>query len=158
MARLLKLTLILVIGTGFIGNFQVSRPEVKEPLQPEEVISGFSIIEGNSILAGSPLPEPQVAKKIKVVVTAYSSTYFETDGNPFITAAGTQVRDGIIANNKYPFGTKIRFPEIYGEKIFVVEDRMNWKKGPYHFDIWFSSYWEALNFGAKNTYVEILEG
>jgi len=91
------------------------------------------------------------------VVTAYSSTVAQTDSDPFITAAGTWVKEGIVASNLLPFGTEIRIPEIYGEKIFVVEDRMSWRKGEYHIDIWFPSYWEALNFGTKKTYIEILE-
>ena len=95
-------------------------------------------------------------RKIPVIVTAYSSTPWETEGDPFLTASGTWVRDGIIANNYLSFGTKVRMPELYGDKIFVVEDRMSWKKGNYHIDIWFPSYWEALNFGAKITYIEIL--
>jgi 3D (Asp-Asp-Asp) domain-containing protein len=98
-----------------------------------------------------------VVKKIRVMVTAYSSTPSETDDTPFITAAGTSVRDGIVANNKYPFGTKIRIPELYGDKIFVVEDRMHPTKSYYCVDIWFSSHKEAENFGAKITYIEILE-
>ncbi|MDP1538605.1 MAG: 3D domain-containing protein [bacterium] len=118
------------------------------------------IIEGNSLLpiTDPSNPEPKIIKKLRVVVTGYSSTEDQTDSEPFITAAGTQVREGIIANNLLPFGTKIKLPELYGENIFVVEDRMNWKKGYYHVDIWFPSYWEALNFGAKRTYIEVLEG
>jgi len=103
-------------------------------------------------------PVPENYRKIGVVVTAYSSTPWETDVDPYITAAGTWVRDGIIANNYLPLGTKVRIPELYGEKVFVVEDRMSWKKGNYHIDIWFPSYWEALSFGAKRTYIEVLEG
>lgn len=103
-------------------------------------------------------PDPKVMEKITVIVTAYSSTPWETWGDPFITAAGSQVRNGIVANNLFPFGTKIKLPEIYGEKIFVVEDRMHWRKGNYHIDIWFPSYQEALNFGAQKTYIEVLEG
>jgi len=34
------------------------------------------------------------------------------------------VRDGVIATNILPFGTKVRIPEIFGDKVFVVEDRM----------------------------------
>ncbi|OQX00583.1 hypothetical protein BWK69_01165 [Candidatus Parcubacteria bacterium A4] len=102
-------------------------------------------------------PEPQVIRELNVIVTAYSSTVMETDDTPFITAAGTMVKEGIIANNLLPFGTKIKIPELYGDKIFIVEDRMAERKGNYHFDIWFPSYWEALNFGAKNTIVEVLE-
>lgn len=116
-------------------------------------------LQNNSFMAISDPsnPEPEIAKKIRVVVTAYSSTPWETWGDPFITAAGTGVRDGIVANNLLPFGTKVRFPEIYGDKIFVVEDRMNSRKGHYHFDIWFPDHGQALNFGAKRTYIEVLE-
>ena len=102
-------------------------------------------------------PEPQVARKIRVVVTAYSSTIWETDDSPFVTAAGTWVKEGIVANNMLPFGTKIRIPELYGDKVFIVEDRMHWRKGYYHVDIWFASYGEAKNFGAKRTFIEVLE-
>lgn len=92
-----------------------------------------------------------------MVATAYSSTPEETDGDPFITAASTAVRDGIVANNLFPIGTKIRIPALYGDKVFVVEDRMSKKKGYYHIDIWFPSHAAAENFGAKLLYVEILE-
>lgn len=99
-----------------------------------------------------------VVKKIKVVITAYSSSPEETDESPLITASGTLVKEGIVANNLLPFGTEIRIPEIYEDEIFVVEDRMNWRKGYYHVDVWFPSKSEALNFGAKRTYIEVLEG
>jgi len=102
--------------------------------------------------------KPKKIQRIIVIVTAYSSSPWETDSNPYLTAAGTWVKEGIIANNLLSFGTKVRIPEIYGDKVFVVEDRMHWKKGNYHIDIWFPSYWEALNFGVKRTYIEILEG
>ena len=121
--------------------------------------SQLATIQDNSLMAIASLsnPEPEVAQKINVVVTAYSSTPWETWGDPFITAAGTGVREGVVANNLLPFGTKVRFPEIYGDKIFVVEDRMNSRIGYYHVDIWHPSYGEALNFGAKRTYIEVLE-
>ena len=119
----------------------------------------LAMVEENSLLAMSnpSNPEPQAARKIRVVVTAYSSTPAQTDDSPYITAAGTWVREGIIANNLLPFGTKIRIPELYGDKVFVVEDRMHRKKGYYHVDIWFASYGEAKNFGVKRTYIEVLE-
>ena len=115
--------------------------------------------QGNSLisLANPTNPEPEVAWKLNVVVTAYSSTIGQTDDTPLITASGKGVKDGVVANNILPFGTKIRMPELYGDKIFVVEDRMSWKKSNYHVDVWFPSYSEALNFGAKKTYIEILE-
>lgn len=93
--------------------------------------------------------------KINVFVTGYSSTYWQTDSTPFITAAGTSVRDGIVATNLLAFGTKIKIPEIYGDRIFVVEDRMHHRNSQ-HVDIWFSSYSQAKNFGVSNTYIEVL--
>ncbi len=101
--------------------------------------------------------EPKIAQRIRVVVTAYSSTVCQTDDTPFITASNSRVRKGIVANNFFPFGTRVRMPEIWGNKIFTVEDRMHWRKSNYHFDIWFYSKQEAINFGIKNTYVEILK-
>ena len=116
-------------------------------------------IQNNSLVSlSNPFtPETKTVQKINAVITAYSSTSWETDDNPFITAAGTWVRDGIVANNYLSMGTKIRIPQIFGDKIFVVEDRMHWTKSNYHIDIWFPDYWEAKNFGVKITYIEVLE-
>ena len=160
--------LIIVISVGILIGllpiFETKSPEaeggagvwVTEERPPERL----AMIGENSLLpiSNPSEPEPQVAQKIRVVVTAYSSTPAQTDDNPYITAAGTWVKEGIIANNLLPFGTKIRIPELYGDKIFVVEDRMHRKKGYYHVDIWFASYGEAKNFGAKRTFIEVLEG
>jgi len=95
--------------------------------------------------------------KIKVIVTAYSSTEWQTDDTPFITANGSEVRDGIVANNMLPFGTEIKLPELYGNKVFTVEDRMHSRKSKYQIDIWFPTLEEAKAFGVKETYIEVLE-
>jgi len=89
-------------------------------------------------------------------VTAYSSTADQTDSTPFITASGTNVRDGIVACNFLRFGTRVRFPQLYGDKIFVVEDRMALKNS-HKIDIWFITRNEAKEFGVKYLQVEILE-
>lgn len=103
-------------------------------------------------------PVVKVVKTIKMVVTAYSSTPDQTDDTPEITASGKRVYDGIIANNGLPFGTRVRIPSLYGDKIFVVEDRMHKRKGNYHADIWFPTFKEAKNFGAKyNVEIQVLE-
>src|SRR3989344_503711 len=99
----------------------------------------------------------KAVKIIKVIVTAYSSTPDQTDDTPFITASGKQVTDGIVANNMLPMGTQIRIPELYGDKIFVIEDRMNKRKSPYHIDIWFPEKQLAVNFGVKTAEIEVLE-
>lgn len=89
----------------------------------------------------------------KVWITAYSSTPEETDDTPFITASMTNVRDGIIATNFLPFGTKVMIPKLFGKKVFVVEDRMHERKVNF-VDIWMPTKKDALNFGI--TYSEII--
>lgn len=96
----------------------------------------------------------QARKTIKVLMTAYSSTPDQTDDSPFITANGSHVRDGIIAANFLPFGTKVKFPELYGDKVFSVEDRMH-KRFSNRMDIWMETRQEAINFGVKYVTVEI---
>jgi 3D (Asp-Asp-Asp) domain-containing protein len=96
-------------------------------------------------------------KKIKVIITAYSSTIWQTDDTPFITANGSTVRDGIVANNMLPFGTELKIPELYGNKVFTVEDRMHSRISDYQFDIWFPTLEEAKEFGVKETYIEVTE-
>jgi len=92
-------------------------------------------------------------RKMRVLATAYSSTVDQCDSTPFITANGTHVHDGTLAANFLKFGTKVRFPSLYGDKIFIVEDRM---KSDYKVDLWFPTRQEAINFGAKWIEMEIL--
>ncbi|MEK7120074.1 MAG: hypothetical protein AAB824_00860 [Patescibacteria group bacterium] len=91
-----------------------------------------------------------------LTITGYSSTPEQTDSDPFITASGRWVRSGIIAANFLPFGTKIKIPEIFGDRVFTVEDRMA-RKHPDKVDIWFSSEAEALRFGIKTADIVILD-
>ena len=128
-------------------------------IEPQNPMIETPLIQKNSFLTSSShyLPEDKITvlETISVIVTAYSSTIDQTDLDPFVTAAGTIVRDGVVATNILPFGTKIKIPELYGDKVFVVEDRMHWRKG-YHIDIWFPSRDEALQFGIKTTDALIL--
>jgi 3D (Asp-Asp-Asp) domain-containing protein len=92
----------------------------------------------------------------KAVITAYTSTPGQTDDSPFIAATGKRVHDGMIAANGLPFGTRIKIPSVYGEKIFVVEDRMNRRYGIGRFDVWLdTTRAEAMKFGVKRVEVEI---
>lgn len=171
--------LILLIGIGllisFLPAFSATRSNEKDVLIPiiesnkissvkndteitENLEDKLIVIQENFI---APISEPfssgnKTVNTMRVVVTAYSSTPQETWGDPFITASGLRVNDGIVANNSLPFGTKIRIPDIYGDKIFVVQDRMHSRKPSYQIDIWKSSTQDAINFGVQKTYIEIL--
>ena len=126
-------------------------------VMPQTTNADFANTTNASYVAKAANEVKKVVKTIKVKVTAYSSTEGQTDDTPFITASGKYVADGIIANNMLPFGTKVRIPELYGDKIFVIEDRMSNKKSDYHVDIWMPSKPIAVNFGVKTAEIEVLE-
>ena len=89
-------------------------------------------------------------------ITAYTSSPEECDNTPFITASGTRTRDGIVACNFLPFGTRVRIPELFGERIFTVEDRMARRKSDY-VDVWVPERETALVLGKTRTIIEIIE-
>ncbi|MCE9586480.1 3D domain-containing protein [Candidatus Uhrbacteria bacterium] len=102
-------------------------------------------------------PRPVAIKTIRMASTAYTSRPGETDGSPFITADGSVVRDGYVATNVLPIGTKIRIPTVFGDKIFEVHDRMNPRYG-YRVDIWMPDLKAAKAYGLKrNIQVEVIE-
>lgn len=109
-----------------------------------------------------PRTEFKVIRTYTVRATGYSSTPDQTDDTPFITASGTYVRDGIIAANFYingrrvPFGTLVRIPEIYGDKVFIVEDRMN-ARYTNNIDVWFPDRDLAGSFGSLKVLIEVVE-
>jgi len=104
-----------------------------------------------------PVIKQRPAKKtMHLTVTAYSSTVDQTDASPFITASGTHVHDGTLAHNYLPIGTQVRFPDVFGDKIFVVEDRLNARYGPYMADIWMPTRDQAIQWGARVLRMEVL--
>jgi len=118
--------------------------------------------EDNSVIVPEKIPVAIEEKKYEVArihnttITAYSSTVDQTDSDPFITASGSWVEDGIVAANFLPFNTKIRIPEYFGDRVFVVKDRMN-RRHANRVDIWFPSRYQAINFGITHTDIEILK-
>jgi len=84
---------IMGIGLLFILSPQLS--EVQLPIFEVEVLNSENLvmIQENTLSANNnpQNPEPEVVQKIRVIVTAYSSTVWQTDNDPFITAAGTWV-------------------------------------------------------------------
>lgn len=109
----------------------------------------------------TPTPEVKDADRVvDAVITAYTSTPGQTDDSPFIAANGKRVHDGMIAVNGLPFGTIIKIPELFGEKEFVVEDRMNkrysCKDNHCNMDIWMdTTVHEARVFGLHHVKAEI---
>lgn len=110
--------------------------------------------EGKLLVLAKNVKQPN--KVVRAVITAYSSTPDQTDNDPFIGASGKHVYDGMIAANWLPFGTKIKIPSLYGEKVFTVDDRMNSRYGYGRMDIWMDAPRAEVNkFGVKRVDVEI---
>jgi len=144
---------------GLVSNFLFPQLGLIGPNQTEIgflPVDGLMTLQGQTLVQSSTPDTPIVVNQKWVTVTAYSSTPDQTDSTPFITASGTGVRDGIIACNFLKFGTRVRFPDIYGDKVFVVEDRMALKNN-HKIDIWFETREDAKQFGVQQLKVEVLK-
>jgi 3D (Asp-Asp-Asp) domain-containing protein len=147
---------MLIPLLGFMPALDAHTQEGNE--EPSSMQERLVLLQTNTLLPiSSPMGPERVAKTMRLYVTGYSSTPEQTDDTPFITASGKHVRDGIVATNLLPFGTKVKIPELYGNKVFVVEDRMA-RRLQNHVDIWFAEYDDAKNFGIKRASIVVLEG
>ena len=95
---------------------------------------------------GAPIGYKIVNKGI-ILASAYNSLPNQTDDTPWTTASGTKCREGVVASNYFPIGTKLMI-EGYKGRVFVVEDRMNARYGK-KIDIWFRDYDDAMKFGNR---------
>lgn len=108
----------------------------------------------------------EVEEEIKVIsssmrrLSAYNSDVNQTDNSPCITANGFNVcehgQEDTIAANFLSFGTKVRIPELFGDRVFVVRDRMH-SRNSQKVDIWMKNRSDALKFGVKVAKIEVLE-
>lgn len=147
-----SLALVSLISNLFISQSQVDPVNLDISKPDEQLVT----LQGQALVQTTHPDTLVVIARRWVITTGYSSTPDQTDSTPFITASGSRVRDGIVACNFLKFGTRVRFPDIYGDKIFVVEDRMA-RKNSHKIDIWFASRGEAKQFGIKQLQVEVLE-
>ncbi len=105
-------------------------------------------------------PEIRVISRSVHSMTAYNSEVGQTDDSPCITANNFNVcAHGIedtVAANFLPFGTNIRIPELFGDRIFIVRDRMN-RRYTDRVDVWMLKRSDALQFGLKRATIEVIE-
>ena len=112
------------------------------------VLALMCLPHGNDIA----LPGDEVSEYFTTEVTAYSSSPDETWGDPFITASGRRVHDGLVACPRaYPFGTRFRI----SSRIYTCWDRLH-VRFDHRFDIWKPSKQEALQFGKQVLVIEAL--
>ena len=120
-----------------------------------QALSTSSLKVKPEIVAVKPAEKTPEVKTKKVTLTAYSSTVDQTDDTPFIAASGKHVYDGMIAANFLPFGTKVKIPALFGDKVFTVHDRMN-RRYTERVDVWFAETQDALKFGIRTAEIVIL--
>lgn len=128
-----------------------------------------SLIEKSALLVknkeNNHLPESktltEVAYTLNVVLTAYNSEVGQCDDTPCITANGFNLckngKEDSIAMNGIKMGTRVRIPSLFGEKVFVVRDRMNSRYNITRADVWMLERSDAIKFGAKRAQIEVLE-
>ncbi len=178
----IKATILLIIANFFVSPIALAAYEkadffssIGSLIRQNVVFSPFLVgdylgNEGNAlntvggtalVAKNSPglLYEPISGKYriYTVTITAYSSSVDETDDTPFITASGTYTRDGVAAANFLALGSKVQIPELFGNKTFFVEDRMN-RRYTERLDIWFPTKWEAKRFGKRRAQIIAYEG
>ncbi len=93
---------------------------------------------------------------VSVTLTGYTSRPCETDDTPFITAANTRTRPGVVALSRdllrrYTPGAPFEFGDVIhvsGFGDFIVEDSMasRWERRA---DIWFENLADARTFGRR---------
>jgi 3D (Asp-Asp-Asp) domain-containing protein len=104
--------------------------------------------------------EGRVGREVAVTVSvsAYTSRECETDDTPFITAANTSTRPGVVALSRdllkrYTPGAPFDFGDVVhiaGMGDFVVEDSMA-NRWQHRADIWFESVDDARKFGRQRS-------
>ncbi len=97
----------------------------------------------------------QVIRSYTARITEYNSTPGQTSGDPFITANGEHVYFGGVAVNCVKFGTKLRLPKIFGNKVFRINDRGGMPCG--NVDVWLDPHYMHGWRGTQYSLVQIIK-
>lgn len=152
-----KLAYVLLLGSVLVNpHTALAADATVDPAYAASVMSSPTGLESplpaNSLPTADQAPARYTTER---VVTAYTSTVGQCDSTPFTTANGTTVHDGVIAANWLKFGTRVRIPAMFGDKVFIVADRMN-PRFDDRMDIWMSSISNARVFGVRHLTIEVL--
>jgi len=143
---------IVITATSSQGNFVSTDSMIKDKVMDEDAAK---------IIAPAATTTPQrVIKTVTRVITAYNSDVAQTDDDPCTTANGYNLcqhnQEDSIAANFLPFGTQVKIPDLFGDRVFVVRDRMN-SRFANRVDVWMKGHDEAMNFGVKVASIQVLE-
>ena len=142
---------------ALLGYPATIQADTAAPSMPAATATGFVTTATVPATASTPPVLSITPANTKTVwVTAYTSDPDETSDHPLITASGGMVYDGEVAANFLPFGTRIQIPVLFGNKVFVVEDRTSPKFGG-RVDIWMPTLNKAIDFGIQHAQIVILD-
>lgn len=151
--------LVLAVVIAELAFPQISLAHILAPnKQTDSVLLGVRYV-----LAADAAPAVPVVREPKQVMyvpmTAYTSEVAQTDASPCITADGYNVceanEENVIAANFLPFGTQVRIPEYFGDRVFTVHDRMN-RRYTKRVDVWMKNKSDAMQFGVRTLKIEVL--
>lgn len=160
--KLIIALLVVIIFDFFLFPAPVLAGEIAEEVQLE---AELALIEKNTpnieiINNLPPTSDLEVDWSGYYTITAYNSDVGQTDGDPCTTANGFNLCEhGIedsIAANFLKFGTKVKIPDLFGDRVFVVRDRMN-KRYQNRVDVWMLDKSMAKKFGVKIAKIEVLD-
>lgn len=128
--EVLKLCFAVVIAESLmVGVFYVaSNHGILEYFKPKTIYINNAEAKTVEVEA----VKEEIENKLSGTFYTYNAEESQTDGNPYRTASGRIVKDGIVANNCLAFGTKI---EVEGLGVLEVQDRMNSRYGCNDFDV-----------------------
>jgi 3D (Asp-Asp-Asp) domain-containing protein len=161
----LFLDLLIFPFPGSANHFIASKASILETETVLVQIPEVQLVESENV-AKEPVAVIKDKKPLEIAysrrftMTAYNSEEAQCDSTPCITANGFNVCEhGVedtVAANFLPFGTKIRVPELFGDKIFIVRDRMN-QRYQERVDVWMLHKDNAIDFGVKYPLIEVLK-
>lgn len=157
------LSFVFVVGAYiFFPTIANADPMQHQMHYDEETVDLIVEAMQNDSLAHGTLPvaEDSVEPRstFTIPLTAYTSDVAQTDDTPCITASGLDVCErnieNVVAANFLPIGTRVRIPELFGDRVFYVEDRMN-ARYYYKMDVWMREIDDARTFGLQFATVEV---
>ena len=145
---------------GQISIGEMAKSPVMDQNAQKVANSTITDVVGAPVATSTVPVTPKVKSTSVHVITAYNSDVAQTDDSPCITANGFNVcqhgQEDTIAANFLKFGTKVKIPELYGDRVFTVRDRMN-VSHPNRVDIWMKNRTSAIKFGVKTAKIQVLE-
>jgi 3D (Asp-Asp-Asp) domain-containing protein len=148
MKRIIILSFIFLFSVYFLIESKTSASSDGAKIENLTIFSKES-----KLLLAQPICRFSLGKIKKRVIVRRTITAYSI--HKHLTASGRRCKRGIVAANWLPLGTKIMIPKLFGNKIFVVADRMNIRYQS-RLDVWMPDEKQALNFGKQSAEIVVL--